>query len=334
MPHSVDTKVILTVLDTATIIEGPETVYRYDLTGVGIREGWAAAGVLDQIQSSVGPQWPEIDVTLDADNEVTTILQELLESKGVKVHPIRNESQVSPELESEDSPWVHVDDNEERTNLIEDEETPLETRRLNLRADVGQGAEKLIVVGLGVAAVVFAGISWWAFRHVLSSEPHTAPDASQVDVDQLPSQLETSAVRSAIPEVKEAEPVVLSRGGVQIRLPEGFSLQEESGALRAVGKDPELRIHLAHDPVHGVPAQEVEKEIRNKIERDPSLQLVAEESGRIKYREEPGDGSEVAWETWLSDGFQYSVGCHTRNKPTVIQQAACRMAFESFGPTS
>ena len=37
----------ITVLDTATIFEGPESVYRYDLPGTAVVEGWALAGVIE-----------------------------------------------------------------------------------------------------------------------------------------------------------------------------------------------------------------------------------------------------------------------------------------------
>ena len=39
--------ITVTILDAATIFEGPETVYRYDLPGTGIVEGWALGQVMD-----------------------------------------------------------------------------------------------------------------------------------------------------------------------------------------------------------------------------------------------------------------------------------------------
>ena len=44
--------ITVTILDAATIFEGPETVYRYDLPGTGIVEGWALGQVLSLIHIS------------------------------------------------------------------------------------------------------------------------------------------------------------------------------------------------------------------------------------------------------------------------------------------
>ena len=46
--YSVD--LTITVLDTATIFEGPEAIYRYDLPGTAIVEGSALSGVIDQVK--------------------------------------------------------------------------------------------------------------------------------------------------------------------------------------------------------------------------------------------------------------------------------------------
>ena len=57
----------ITVLDTATIFEGPEAIYRYDLPGTAVVEGWALSGVMDQAQKMLPAQWPEVTVAVVAD---------------------------------------------------------------------------------------------------------------------------------------------------------------------------------------------------------------------------------------------------------------------------
>ena len=58
--------ITVTILDAATIFEGPDSVYRYDLPGTGIVEGWALGQVMDQISKLAGPSWPDVEACVVA----------------------------------------------------------------------------------------------------------------------------------------------------------------------------------------------------------------------------------------------------------------------------
>lgn len=84
--------ITVTVMDAATIFEGPETVYRYDLAGTGIVEGKALGHVMDQIAKIAGSAWPDVDVSVIADpsgtavsREAVTILIRQLDVAGARV---------------------------------------------------------------------------------------------------------------------------------------------------------------------------------------------------------------------------------------------------------
>ena len=84
--------ITVTILDAATIFEGPETVYRYDLPGTGIVEGWALGQVMDQISKMAGSSWPDVEACVVADSsgtgiaqEATTIICRQLEVTGVRL---------------------------------------------------------------------------------------------------------------------------------------------------------------------------------------------------------------------------------------------------------
>jgi len=126
----------------------------------------------------------------------------------------------------------------------------------------------------------------------------------------------------------------LGRGEGVVGYATGALFEDREGLLLATGDDPDLRIRLAADPVFTVPPEEVEAQIHAMIDTDDTLHpLDPERAARglqvIRYRETPGDGSEVTWHTWIEDAHQLSVGCHTRTEPTLPQKAACRMAFDS-----
>lgn len=94
--------ITVTVMDAATIFEGPETVYRYDLAGTGIVEGKALGHVMDQIAKIAGSAWPDVDVSVIADpsgtafsREAVTILTRQLDVAGARVR--QQEATPAPE---------------------------------------------------------------------------------------------------------------------------------------------------------------------------------------------------------------------------------------------
>ena len=95
--------ITVTVMDAATIFEGPETVYRYDLAGTGVVEGKALGHVMDQIAKIAGSAWPDVDVSVIADpsgtavsREAVTIVKRQLDVAGARVQ----QSDATPAPES------------------------------------------------------------------------------------------------------------------------------------------------------------------------------------------------------------------------------------------
>ncbi|WP_411702893.1 type VII secretion-associated protein [Corynebacterium sp. LaCa142] len=98
--------ITVTVMDAATIFEGPETVYRYDLAGTGIVEGKALGHVMDQIAKIAGSAWPDVDVSVIADpsgtaisHEAVTIVQRQLDIAGARVRQQEQAPAPEPILE-------------------------------------------------------------------------------------------------------------------------------------------------------------------------------------------------------------------------------------------
>ncbi|QGU06470.1 hypothetical protein COCCU_02580 [Corynebacterium occultum] len=309
------TEVTVTVGENATIFEGPDTVYRYDLPGSGVTEGWALAAVVDQIKQLTSLYWPEIEVIVDADEAATDILTRTLLNKGVAAYPKEAMREtplpVAEELEIE-------------------RPTSGSTHR-------SLGIHPLHVVIAAVILVV-AGVAWWAIDSATTraaSDPRdTAAVATPVSSG-APTSTPASASSSATTPAStpsSAPGVVLEHSGLRVSVPQGFRAEAREDMVMVVGPDPDLRILISADPVHSVPADAVYQEIERMINDDPALHHGGGDGeGRLFYREEPGDGSEVGWSTWVTPEHQFSVGCHTRQSPNLPQQAACRMAVESLG---
>lgn len=193
--------ITVTVMDAATIFEGPETVYRYDLAGTGIVEGKALGHVMDQIAKIAGSAWPDVDVSVIADpsgtavsREAVTILIRQLDVAGARVHqqdatpapestPTREAESAAGEAGTpsavaaasafadapESAPTAQMDISTDRTETTADPGT-------GARAEKGQGTgtrwgDKLRgwigaidMFHVAIVVVIFAviGASWWA----------------------------------------------------------------------------------------------------------------------------------------------------------------------------
>ena len=131
----------ITVLDTATIFEAEETIYRYDLPGTGITKGWAIDGVLEQAKNQL-PDWPDVEIIIDADTEIVDILSQALTGQAVTTIPT--------EADSRDSDLTEPD-------LAESEELEPVERRFQF-----QWKNIALYVAMMVVAGIIGVISWQA----------------------------------------------------------------------------------------------------------------------------------------------------------------------------
>lgn len=346
--------ITVTILDAATIFEGPETVYRYDLPGTGIVEGWALGQVMDQISKMAGSSWPDVEVCVAADSsgtgiaqEATTIICRQLEVTGVRL--IDPAPAISPlaapdPLGPPPHPVPEVTDSAPPTTVMEAPayDEPIMPRWTD-RLRGWLGAIDIFHVSIAVVIIAVAGASWWAIGAQASGDGDAASDTARPQPRAAaPSRENATESAPASPQpgttgAPESGSDELSPGekrldveGMSVVVPSGFHTKVENGLVTATGEDPNLRILLAADEMFNVPADALFKEIHAQVDEDPALRDATDEAGRLTYTEDPGDGSLVEWTTWEDRGHQMSVGCHTRHNSNAVQKAACRMATESL----
>lgn len=315
--EEIDTTVVtVSVGENATVFEGPDTVYRYDLPGSGVAEGWALNAVVDQIKQLTAVYWPEIEVVVDAEEQATEMLTRTLLNKGVAAYPTEALREVPlPESAGE-----------------------LEITRPTRGATHRSLGLHPLHLAIAVAIIAVAGISWWAIDFSTQAHGETAAPSPPPASSTATTEATAGGTASSTPSPVAAEPtspreMILEHAGLRVAVPHGFRAESTAeNLLIAVGADPGLRIHLAADPVHSVPAEAIYQEIAAMVAVDPTLHEVAAPAAEqpLIYREDPGDTSQVTWTTWVADEHQFSVGCHTRQEPTTPQRAACRMAVDSL----
>lgn len=325
--------VTVTVDDIATVVEGPDTVYRYDLPGTGIIEGWAVPAVVDQIKDLCSDYWPDIEVVIDAEERTTEMLARTLLNKGIAAY--------SSDVLSEDDP-VELDVGEPT------QEDPPGTRAVFRPKEKSRRPAWATITNAAIGGVILlvAGLSWWAMSASLPSADagvtaaaeHTSagsdPGATGSGTPVSDDADDTSA--SATPTEVDNEPITVEAEGMKMKTPPNVTLTPRpDGAMTAQGPDPDLRIVVAADPVYGVKPEAVMAEVLRMVEEDPTLTVVegkdsADANDKVEYIELPGDGSQVTWVTWVTGDRQLSVGCHSRGEPTHAHKAACRLAADTF----
>lgn len=324
--HTID--LTITVLDTATIFEGPESIYRYDLPGTAVVEGWALSGVMEQAQKLLPAQWPEVSIAVVADSSGGPMSHEAVKiiRRQLQVHNVTlvDREPVAVGATYDEPPQREQREPREETDIVRPalEEETLLSRLLDNKG--------LMAIIAGVVVVVIM-LVWLLLRG--SGHQQQEALAGTVSIAATPG-VTTPAVTTAAqtPTTSSSAPAhqSIEAGGLRVLLPEGFSHTEEDGLVTATGQDPNLRILMVMDPLYAVPVNALFAEVRAQIDSDETLSDPHEANGRLSYIERPGDDSEVKWTTWVEDDQQISLGCHTREEPSMAQRAACRMASESI----
>ena len=124
-------------------------------------------------------------------------------------------------------------------------------------------------------------------------------------------------------------PEVIEQDGLSVELPAGFTLEQDGDMWRAVGPDPNFRLQLSVDDRFNLPPETLAEQLRKDIALDDDVELVTTDGHAVTYLERAADGSQALWKTWPEGNVQLSVGCHTREAPTQIQEATCAMAMNS-----
>lgn len=321
--------VTLTIMDTATIFTGPDTVYRYDLPGTGIQEGWATRAVVDQLRNLAPTQWPEIEVIVDASPEVTDIMVATLVNQGVVAYPHAVAAGATADAAPEPGARLR--------SLVRS------------REDTGTGDGEISAarrwlprLAVAAAAAVVLGGAIWTIVTTTGDKPgqqaQTVPSKTQntrasTAAPSVPVQSSASGATQPTQPPPPQEHVV---GGMRVETPPGFTVEERPGTWLLTGPDDTLRIHVSADPIYTVSPETVLKEAVATIDSDPELEITSAPEGplyegtRVHYAEHPGDGSVVEWQTWVERGHLMAMGCHTRHEPTIPNKAACRLAAETL----
>ncbi|WP_151528903.1 MULTISPECIES: type VII secretion-associated protein [Corynebacterium] len=341
----------VSVTDALTIVVEATTAkahYFYDLGAAALSEPDQARRLVSELRDLTGSQWPQVEVIIDAAEEPGECLLEQCHTARVRAwrygepppEPVEAPEPAAPAAppapptstrrpaeasrpEPEDGPWP---------------QPPQGVRRRSLHGGgIARLLERVNLFSVGIVAVVLlvVGVSWWSTQQSLEPAPmRTVAEPEQPDSSPPPSD---SAGEEASTSAAAPREIVVERGPVRVRTPEGFEISDRGdSSFQLNGADPELRILISFDEVYSVSPEAVIAEIEAMVAVDETLRTEAAvfrrhgQPAQTSYIEEPGDGSLVRWTAWVERDTLISVGCHSRYHPSHAHTASCRMAVDSL----
>lgn len=195
-----------------------------------------------------------------------------------------------------------------------------------------------ILVAAGIAVTGLSG--WWVVdRYSGADEDGGVGDGSAViTADAAGDRSDGDAFGGDA--TAEIPQMVHEHSGLRLVTPRGFVIGDSSqpGVFAATGEDPNLRIYVTTDQLHDDAAAQIDHDavltdIMQTVKSSPDLQEGRREHEpreQVRYVENPGDGSRIAWTSWVEGNHQLTVGCHSRHTTTEKQKQACELVVGSL----
>lgn len=165
-------------------------------------------------------------------------------------------------------------------------------------------------------------------------------DAETADAEPADAESADVGDSAASPHSADQPQMVHEHSGLRLVTPRGFVIGDSSqpGVFAATGEDPNLRIYVTTDQLHDDVAAQINHDavltdIMQTVASSPDLQEGRREHEpreQVRYVENPGDGSRVAWTSWVEENQQLTVGCHSRHTATAEQKQACELVVGSL----
>ncbi|MDK8722728.1 type VII secretion-associated protein [Corynebacterium propinquum] len=195
-----------------------------------------------------------------------------------------------------------------------------------------------ILVAAGIAVTSLSG--WWVVdRYSGADEDGGVGDGGAViTADAAGDRSDGDAFGGDA--TAEIPQMVHEHSGLRLVTPRGFVIGDSSqpGVFAATGEDPNLRIYVTTDQLHDDAAAQIDHDavltdIMQTVKSSPELQEGRREHEpreQVRYVENPGDGSRIAWTSWVEGNHQLTVGCHSRHTTTEKQKQACELVVGSL----
>lgn len=296
--------------------------YRFDLPYEGLQDGWAVAGIIQQMSDLIdaaerdagdlqaaSPQNIAINITEEPsrsdseasqENEQTSAgVQHLITALQQKGYDVDSQAQPDP---TEDTPRTPQPTHTTQAEQTQPQATPQRshierpTRRQHPKKHrmrpQGRGKTRIQTTTIAAAATLVVALSaFFILTSNGSSQEHaqsrTQPTSRAAAPTQRTSSTTTLTPAPATSSSQAQQPATIRElHGLRFHTPHGYEAQElPDGRLQLSGQHPELRIYLARDDLHGTDADLILEQMRQEITQSPGTELATDSAFGAEARD-------------------------------------------------
>lgn len=314
---------VFSIIDGNTGQQHGTKTYRFDLPYEGLQDGWAVAGIIQQMSDLIdaaerdagdpqaaSPQNIAINITeepsrSDSDasqeNEQTSAgVQHLITALQQKGYDVDSQAQPDP---TEDTPRTPQPTHTTQVEHTPPQATPQRshierpTRRQHPKKHrmrpQGRGKTRIQTTTIAAAATLVLALSGFFILTSNGSgqeheQSHAQPTTSRAAAP-APSTPSTTTITPgpATSSSQAQQPATIRElHGLSFHTPHGYEAQElPDGRLQLSGQHPELRIYLARDDLHGTDADLILEQMRQEIAQSPGTELATDSAFGAEARD-------------------------------------------------
>lgn len=313
---------VFSIIDGNTSQQHGTKTYRFDLPYEGLQDGWAVAGIIQQMSDLIdaaerdagdpqaaSPQDIAINITEEPSRSDSDASQETEQTSAGVQHLITALQQKgydvdaqNPQEPTEETPSAPQPTHTTQAEQTQPQATPQRshierpTRRQHPKKHrmrpQGRGKTRIQTTTIAAAATLVVALSaFFILTSNGSSQEHEQSRTQSTSRAAAPTQRTpstTTLTPAPATSSSQAQQPATTRElhGLSFHTPHGYEAQElPDGRIQLAGQHPELRIYLARDDLHGTDAGLILEQMRQEIAQSPGTELATDSAFGAEARD-------------------------------------------------
>ena len=314
---------VFSIIDGNTSQQHGTKTYRFDLPSEGLQDGWAVAGIIQQMSDLIdaaerdagdpqaaSPQDIAINITEEPSRSDSDASQETEQTSAGVQHLITALQQKgydvdaqNPQEPTEETPSAPQPTHTTQAEQTQPQATPQRshierpTRRQHPKKHrmrpQGRGKTRIQTTTIAAAATLVVALSaFFILTSNGSSQEHeqsrTQSTTSRAAAPTQRTPSTTTLTPAPATSSSQAQQPATTRElhGLSFHTPHGYEAQElPDGRIQLAGQHPELRIYLARDDLHGTDAGLILEQMRQEIAQSPGTELATDSAFGAEARD-------------------------------------------------
>ena len=314
---------VFSIIDGNTSQQHGTKTYRFDLPYEGLQDGWAVAGIIQQMSDLIdaaerdagdpqaaSPQDIAINITEEPSRSDSDASQETEQTSAGVQHLITALQQKgydvdaqNPQEPTEETPSAPQPTHTTQAEQTQPQATPQRshierpTRRQHPKKHrmrpQGRGKTRIQTTTIAAAATLVVALSaFFILTSNGSSQEHeqsriqSTTSRAAAPTQRTPSTTTLTPAPATSSSQAQQPATTRELHGLSFHTPHGYEAQElPDGRIQLAGQHPELRIYLARDDLHGTDAGLILEQMRQEIAQSPGTELATDSAFGAEARD-------------------------------------------------